>query len=280
MLRSLEGSAPVVNARPVRTRDYAVEIQRSGPAALPAIYRHLHIVSVFLGDGTTVVRENASGSTRTRYTRGDSSLHAAGPGESVRWPTGVHGLHVHLHPRLVREVGAATLRTPLVSLEVRPRLRDPVIREIGLEVYELVGGRGPVDAGDVHDLIMALTHHLVAAYATTASPPSFVGGMTVEKVLDAFREDVATWDGVASLARRAGLTRSHFARRIRELTGLPPYQRVVGSRIEAAKHLLERTETPISGVAYRTGFADQSHLTRAFRRATGSTPARYRAARS
>jgi AraC-like DNA-binding protein len=33
---------------------------------------------------------------------------------------------------------------------------------------------------------------------------------------------------------------------------------------------------PLSQVAYAAGFADQSHLTRTFRRATGYTPGLYR----
>jgi AraC family transcriptional regulator len=55
---------------------------------------------------------------------------------------------------------------------------------------------------------------------------------------------------------------------------------VIGSRIEAAKHLLEGAAVSLSEVAYRAGFADQSHLTRVFQRATGMTPARYRATRT
>jgi AraC family transcriptional regulator len=55
---------------------------------------------------------------------------------------------------------------------------------------------------------------------------------------------------------------------------------VIGSRIEAAKHLLEGAAVSLSEVAYRAGFADQSHLTRVFHRATGLTPARYRATRT
>jgi AraC family transcriptional regulator len=47
--------------------------------------------------------------------------------------------------------------------------------------------------------------------------------------------------------------------------------------MEAAKHLLEQGDASLSQVAYAAGFADQSHLTRAIRGATGLTPARYRA---
>jgi AraC-like DNA-binding protein len=42
-------------------------------------------------------------------------------------------------------------------------------------------------------------------------------------------------------------------------------------RVERAKTLL-RSALPLAVVAQRTGFADQSHLTRAFRRLVGVTP--------
>lgn len=265
----------------MRTPEYSVELQCCRAAALPAIYRHLHIVSVFLDEGSVVVREDASGSAAsTRYASGESSIHPSGPRQRVEWPRGAHALHVHLHPRMVRHVAQTMFGVPRISLQACHRLVDPVIREIGLEMSHLVSGPAVVQAGDVHDLVMALTHHVVGAYSTEATPPLYVGTLAVEALLDMLREEVATWEGVAALAQRAGLSRSHFTRRFREVIGLPPKALAMGSRIEAAKHLLERPRVPVSGVAYRTGFADQSHLTRAFRRATGTTPARYRSLRS
>ena len=49
-------------------------------------------------------------------------------------------------------------------------------------------------------------------------------------------------------------------------------------RLQAARRLLEETNRSIGDIAYETGFADQSHLTRCFRRHFGITPARFRSA--
>jgi AraC-like DNA-binding protein len=46
--------------------------------------------------------------------------------------------------------------------------------------------------------------------------------------------------------------------------------------VERARELLAAGEPP-SAVAWATGFADQSHLTRHFRRAIGVPPGRYQA---
>lgn len=74
------------------------------------------------------------------------------------------------------------------------------------------------------------------------------------------------------LAREAGLRRSHFAAAFRLATGQSPRQFVIQRRVEAARSLLLAGCTSISEVAFQTGFAHQSHLSRALRRLTGVTP--------
>ncbi len=51
-----------------------------------------------------------------------------------------------------------------------------------------------------------------------------------------------------------------------------------GRRIERAKSLLANPKLPITEVALRLGFTDQSHFSTAFRRLTNTTPGRYREA--
>jgi AraC family transcriptional regulator len=52
------------------------------------------------------------------------------------------------------------------------------------------------------------------------------------------------------------------------------YQRRL--RIDRARHLLTSTELPLTEIAFQSGFANQSHFSRVFRRGTGMTPAAYR----
>ncbi|WP_242495129.1 helix-turn-helix domain-containing protein [Salinicola tamaricis] len=55
-------------------------------------------------------------------------------------------------------------------------------------------------------------------------------------------------------------------------TGLSPYQFVMRQRLEAARHLVTTSDTPLSEIAERTGFANQSGLSHAFRRHFGYPP--------
>jgi AraC family transcriptional regulator len=51
---------------------------------------------------------------------------------------------------------------------------------------------------------------------------------------------------------------------------------VLRLRIDAARKLLVHTDTPLASVALEAGFADQSHMTRAFQRNFGMTPRQVR----
>jgi len=82
------------------------------------------------------------------------------------------------------------------------------------------------------------------------------------------------------LARQIGFSPYHFARLFRQTTGESPHQFVLRQRIERAQRLLAEGGMPLAHVAVESGFADQSHLTRAFKRQLGLTPRAYRRARS
>lgn len=83
------------------------------------------------------------------------------------------------------------------------------------------------------------------------------------------------WETVSQAAQQAGMSREGFSRRFRRQHGMPPHAFWLLEKLNEARRLL-RTGEAIAAVAADTGFADQSHLGRCFRRAFGVTPGRYR----
>lgn len=77
---------------------------------------------------------------------------------------------------------------------------------------------------------------------------------------------------VADLAREAQVHRVHLARTFRDHYGMPVTRYARQVRVQTALSLLARKDMPLSHVAFQTGFADQSHLTRAVRAEAGQTP--------
>lgn len=81
---------------------------------------------------------------------------------------------------------------------------------------------------------------------------------------------------LASLVR---LNASHFGRAFRNSFGEPPHEYVIRRRVERAQGLMLSTEASLSEIALDCGLADQSHLTRLFRRIVGESPRAWRRAR-
>jgi AraC-like DNA-binding protein len=81
---------------------------------------------------------------------------------------------------------------------------------------------------------------------------------------------------VSEAARLYGMSREGFSRRFKKLHGMAPQSFQLVEKLNDARRFL-RMGKPIAEVAIQTGFADQSHLGRFFRRIFGVTPGRYRA---
>jgi AraC-like DNA-binding protein len=84
-----------------------------------------------------------------------------------------------------------------------------------------------------------------------------------------------SWETVGQAAQLAGMSREGFSRRFRRLQSMPPLRFRLAEKLNDARKLLRAAE-PIAAVAAETGFSDQSHLGRCFRRAFGVTPGQYR----
>jgi AraC-like DNA-binding protein len=82
---------------------------------------------------------------------------------------------------------------------------------------------------------------------------------------------------IGSVARLTGITREGFTRRFCRLVGLTPHAYRIVARLNAARRLLASNVAPAEAAA-DAGFADQSHLGRAFRSHFGTTPNAYRRA--
>ena len=73
----------------------------------------------------------------------------------------------------------------------------------------------------------------------------------------------------------SGLSRFALARQFRASLGTSPYRYVVLRRLDRARRLIGEG-TSLAEAAAASGFADQSHMTRQFKRAYGVSPGRWR----
>lgn len=136
-------------------------------------------------------------------------------------------------------------------------------------------------AGHADLAIDGLTRALVAAVARRAfNAPDGLdqadGPEWMREAVAMARRDYAHGIGLSEIARRIGIHPRHLARTFRERMGCTLGEFLRRRRVEVACRLLSESSDSLSRIAFRTGFADQSHLTRTFKRYVGSTPSEYR----
>jgi AraC-like DNA-binding protein len=118
---------------------------------------------------------------------------------------------------------------------------------------------------------------LVRRHAASAGPTDVLPGtgLVARRVMDRLADQLTGPPALADLAADAGLSRYQLLRSFRAEVGMPPYAWLAQHRVARARVLLEHGHRP-ADAAMLTGFADQAHLTRWFRRVVGITPGAYR----
>ena len=79
------------------------------------------------------------------------------------------------------------------------------------------------------------------------------------------------------LARMAGLSRYHFLRVFKSVTGVTPHQWMLRARLRDAAHRLATSRSPVTEIALDAGFTDLSNFIRSFVAEYGVSPRKYRA---
>jgi AraC family transcriptional regulator len=121
-----------------------------------------------------------------------------------------------------------------------------------------------------------LLRHYSAASAVLENSTGGLAPSVLRRSIEFIQTHLETNLRLSDLAREAGISPSHLIRSFRQSTGKTPYQYLLHQRIERARSLMREHRTPLTQVALASGFADQHHLARVFRRITGVTPSSYR----
>ena len=97
----------------------------------------------------------------------------------------------------------------------------------------------------------------------------------LRRALAAMHQDLSSPWTVASLAQRAGLSRTAFAVRFARLVGQTPMGYITLWRMLWAAKRLDRDGTTVAEAAAEVGYASESAFTAAFKRTLGTTPRRF-----
>lgn len=159
---------------------------------------------------------------------------------------------------------------------------DIVLAELTRYVLPFIGSRDWTGSLALDQFSLILGAHVLRTYAglPTREKPTR-GGLApwqARRVAEMIRERLDGPLRLADMARECGLSVSHFTRAFRMTFSVSPYRWLVERKIDLAKALLLTSNFSIADIAIRSGFADQTTLTRTFGRIVHDSPARWRRA--
>jgi AraC-like DNA-binding protein len=132
----------------------------------------------------------------------------------------------------------------------------------------------------VDHLLHALKCHCVCSYGgLTLSVSQFRGGLSPWQMRRAAEILEAHLDGnivLRQVAEACELSVSHFARAFKKTFRRTPYNWLIERRVDKAKDLMMNSRLPLTDIAARCGFTDQSGLNRSFKRIHGVSPGIWR----
>jgi AraC family transcriptional regulator len=215
---------------------------------------------------------------------GDVSLLSRAQQSHWHWTRGIEVVHVYLTRHLMQQVCEEVFEQPLIDVRLADVLKthDPVLFEgamaIAREVAEdNIGGALYVDAIARRMCLHALRHYACVTLGEAAPTPG-LSAAQARRLRDYIEANLAATLTCDRLAAVAGVSSHYLLRHFKARFGCAPHAYVLARRVERARRLLAQSAHDLREVAMLTGFSDQPHLTRVFRRCLGTTPAAYRRA--
>lgn len=173
---------------------------------------------------------------------------------------------------------------PSSGPETRLRFRD----ERGLALARLLAAELSARSEATHALDRSYGESLALALIASVLRPDErrserrVRGLSAQQLRRAtelLRQHLTSHVELSRLAEATGLSLSYFSHAFKVSTGVPPHRWQLLARVQRAQEHLIAGRLTLAEVATATGFADQSHFTRVFRKQVGVTPAAWLRAR-
>jgi AraC family transcriptional regulator len=98
----------------------------------------------------------------------------------------------------------------------------------------------------------------------------------VRRSIEYIHANLASAILLKDVAGAVGMSMFHLSRTFRASTGVTLHHYLTRARVERVKTLLLESDQSLAVIADSTGFSDQSHMSKIFKRFTGTTPRLFR----
>jgi len=234
----------------------------------------MHNLSMHVGSPMKATRRCDGPAHRRLQCPGDIDIVPIGSPASWEDAAPSTFLRIDLEPTIVRSTAEEMGVNPDgVSLTPQLQLRDPMLQYVAWALKAELETGEPTDRLYAESLGTALTAQLLRRYARSSMSTRGLTRRQWQTIVDYVGENLALDLTLAELASVVGLGASTFKVLFKRSAGVPVHQYVVRRRVEHAMNLLSNGRVKLNEVAVRSGFVDDSHMARCFRRVLGTTPA-------
>lgn len=170
---------------------------------------------------------------------------------------------------------------PASSIRTAAGIRDEVIERIGRSVLSEITAETAASRMYVETASLALAARLLqkycdsGIYVPTEALSHGLDRVRLDRVLDYVEANIKSDITLDDLAKIAGYSSFHFARKFTRAMGISPHRYISRVRLKNAMAELATGKLQLAAVALNAHFSSQASFTRAFHRATGMTPREY-----
>jgi AraC family transcriptional regulator len=237
-----------------------------------------YLIVLYTGGPTKMSRHVDGPRITSDIVFGDISLLTRSVESEWCWKDDIEVLHIYLDPGLVQRVANTVFARDVADVHLRDvlKVRDDLLTGMGHMLIreassDLAGTRLYAESIG-HQLCIHLLRNYFDLKPARLSPPGKLDHLRMRQVQDFIDEHLGDNLTLVSLANVAGVSASYLGRLFRNSFGVAPHQYLLNRRLERARTLLQNNRQSIAEIAFVTGFSDQSHLTRHFKRQFGVTP--------
>jgi len=138
-------------------------------------------------------------------------------------------------------------------------------------LYQEFLTRGATTELSIESLLYELCAFVLKMPAIPRQEPAWMADVD-RRIQRNFSEAIS----LQELAQHAGVHPSHLCRAFHRFRGRSIGDYVVGLRMQLACRRIVETEWPLADIAAEAGFADESHMSKIFKRLVGQAPGAYR----
>jgi AraC family transcriptional regulator len=262
--------------------DFRLRVFRYAPSNIWVPPSENFLIVVYR-EGTTSMNRRVTGAWKQDHVgRGITTLLTRAEASNWRWSHDIEVSHFYISPTLMAKIASEAFDRDAEAVELHDLLRidDPVLTWISDQMVQEVAAGGPGGRLCYDALTLQASVHILRKYASVHfKMPCSQGRFRpahARLIEDYIEENISRNITLEELANICNCTPVQFARKFHVHYGMRPHAYVLKRKVERACQHLRRDRLALKEIALLSGFSDQSHLNRVFRRHMNLTPVEYR----